>query len=200
MGEFYEPRVFGGVSLRKRDVSWQDLKPSGLALHDLEGAALDDFSPSLLLQALEATQGIISSVQAIQLQCLSLFVNHRPAPGEPYSRYAAAEIGAALTWSTQTAQKRLNLAHQLDTVLTRTRNAMSWGEMDLTKAQALAEIIAPLDDDKAREVEARVLPGAPDHTVRWLRDKARKAVAEVDPDGENQRRKEQTKRRRVEKQ
>jgi hypothetical protein len=131
---------------------------------------------------------------------MSLFVNHRSAPEEPYSRYAAAEVGAAMSWSTQTAQKRLNLAYQLDTVLTRTHTAMGWGDLDLTKAQALADMVAPLDDDKARQVEARVLPDVRDHTIRWLREKARKAIAELDPDGENERRKKQVKHRRVEKQ
>ena len=165
-------------------------------LDDVEVASAD---ADTALAAIGTLERVIAHAQAMQMAWMNRFLDHRLAPGSRYSKYAAAEVAAELTWSTQTADKRLSLAYQLGSTLQRTWGAMYLGEIDLTKARALADIIAPLDVDKARLVEDEVLPKAGERTVRWVRDKARKQVLKIDPDGAEARRKERAKERRVEK-
>src|SRR5882762_9435272 len=180
-------------------VSWREMDPCGVALQLLERVEVDDADADTALAAIGSLEKLIAHAQAMQLEWMNRFLDHRLAPGEPYSKYAAAEVAAELTWSTQSAQKRLGLAYDLTTTLRRTLGAMYFGEIDLTKARALADLVTPLDAAHARAVEEKVLPLAGERCLRWVRDKARRAVIEVDPAGAEARRKERVRTRRVEK-
>ena len=180
-------------------VSWRDMEPCGMGLQVLDDVDIASADADTALAAIGSLEQVIAHAQAMQMAWMNRFLDHRLAPGSRYSKYAAAEVAAELTWSTQTADKRLSLAYQLGSTLQRTWGAMYLGEIDLTKARALADIIAPLDVDKARLVEDELLPKAGERTVRWVRDKTRKQVLRIDPDGAEARRKERAKERRVEK-
>ena len=56
MEPFFEPRNVIQTDV-EREVNWQDLYPGGAALVDLEFAVVEEFSPALLLSAMEALRG-----------------------------------------------------------------------------------------------------------------------------------------------
>ncbi|MDQ1614574.1 MAG: hypothetical protein QOJ60_513, partial [Actinomycetota bacterium] len=93
---------------------------------------------------------------------------------------AAAELGAALTLSPRAAAGRVGLATELAR-LPGTRAALAAGRIDLSRARSAVEILAPLDDEGARLVEARVLARAADKTNPALRAALRRAALAVDP-------------------
>ncbi len=82
-------------------------------------------------------------------------------------------------------------------VLPDTLALLERGRIDLRRAEAIARATAVLPDDKARAVEAAVLAKAPDATLRQLRDRMRRAIARVDPDGEYRRHRQADTGRRV---
>jgi len=100
---------------------------------------------------------------------------------------AAAELGAALALSPLAARWRVELAKDL-TRLPVTRIALAAGRIDLAKARAVVEAVAPLTDEQAGMVEARVAGRAPDQTAAQLRACLRRAVISADPAGAEGRR------------
>jgi len=100
---------------------------------------------------------------------------------------AAAELGAALALSPLAARLRVELATDLAR-LPLTRIALAAGRIDLTKARAVVEAVAPLTDEQAVAVEARVAARAPDQTAAQLRACLRRAVISIDPAGAEARR------------
>ena len=130
-------------------VSWRDMEPCGMALQVLDDVDIAGADADTALAAIGALERVITHAQAMQVAWMNRFLDHRLAPGSRYSKYAAAEVAAELTWSTQAADKRLSLAYQLGSTLQRTWGAMYLGEIDLTKARALADIIAPLEIGRA---------------------------------------------------
>jgi len=100
---------------------------------------------------------------------------------------AAAELGAALCLSPLAARWRVELAKDLAR-LPATRIALAAGRIDLGKARAVVEAVAPLTDEQAVAVEARVAARAPDQTAGQLRACLRRAVISIDPAGAEARR------------
>jgi hypothetical protein len=98
----------------------------------------------------------------------------------PASRIAAHELGAALDLSPRSAGNLVHFALDLAR-LPATRNALAGGVIDLAKARMVVDTLRVLDDDAAREVEARVLPAAAGRTWAQLHDPLRRAVLRVDP-------------------
>ncbi|WP_279581448.1 DUF222 domain-containing protein [Fodinicola feengrottensis] len=152
------------------------------------------------LAAIETLDKVISYAQAMQMRFMDRFTNARPAVGAPFSKYAAGEIAAMLTWSVSAAQKRLNLAYQLVHELPGTMAGMSHGALDLRKAFTFADQVGHLSPEDARRVEEKVLPGADSKTPRSIRDRARREVIKIDPAAAEARRKKLVSERRVEKQ
>lgn len=101
---------------------------------------------------------------------------------------AAAEIGAALTWTTCAALKRVDLAQSLLNDLPATFAALQAGQIDLLKARIISEATQNLDRWQARMVETRVLPRATTQTTGELGAALRRALIKVDPDGAEKRR------------
>ncbi len=152
------------------------------------------------LAAIETLDKVISYTQAMQMRFMDRFTNARPAVGAPFSKYAAGEIAASLTWSLSAAQKRLNLAYQLVHELPGTMAGMSHGHLDLRKAFTFADQVSHLCPEDAQKVEEKVLPGADSKTPRSIRDRARREVIKIDPAAAEARRKKLVSERRVEKQ
>ena len=69
--------------------------------------------------------------------------------------------------------------------------------IDLLKARAIDDATTVLSDEKAGEVEARVLPRAPEQTLAQLKAALARAVIAVDPDGAVERHRAARKDRRV---
>ena len=100
---------------------------------------------------------------------------------------AAAELGAALCLSPLAARWRVELAKDL-VRLPVTRIALAAGRIDLAKARAVVEAVAPLTDELAAAVESRVAARAPDQSAAQLRGCLRRAVISTDPAGAEARR------------
>src|SRR3954454_13248124 len=105
----------------------------------------------------------------------------------------AAEIGAALRLGSGAALKLVDISVALHDRLPATLRAVCAGDVSWYKATILAELTAPLTGEQARVVEDTVLAKAAGRTPAQHRDAVRRAVARVDPDGADARRKQQRK-------
>ncbi len=135
------------------------MPPSGVPLQMLE--ELDRYGRAdadTALAAVEALDKVISYTQAMQMRFMDRFTNARPAVGAAFSKYAAGEIAAMLTWSLSAAQKQLNLAYQLVHELPGTMAGMSHGHLNLRKAFTFADQVGHLSPQDARKVEEKVHP------------------------------------------
>jgi hypothetical protein len=106
------------------------------------------------------------------------------------TRDAAAQLEMALVLSHIGAQALADLAVTLTWRLRDTGAMLAAGWFGLDKARLIAEYTSVLTEDKARQVEARVLPVAAGLTNAQLRQKLTRLVIAVDPAGAEQRRKE----------
>jgi Domain of unknown function (DUF222) len=80
-----------------------------------------------------------------------------------------------------------------------TLRALERGDVDLRRAQKLAEVTGPLPVAVARAVEDAVLPAAAGQNISELGRAARKQVMLLDPEGAAERLNERRKERKVEK-
>src|SRR5450755_4797898 len=110
---------------------------------------------------------------------------------------ATAQVSLALAMTRIGASWWTHLATTLTWRLASTGAALAGGHIDLSRARVIAEATGVLDDDAARAVEAKVLPGAGDRTTSQLRAMLRHAVIAADPEGAEQRRKEAERKARV---
>ncbi|HUC55820.1 MAG TPA: DUF222 domain-containing protein [Streptosporangiaceae bacterium] len=110
---------------------------------------------------------------------------------------AYGQVSLALTLSQSGAQWWTDLAVGLRWRLKATGAALREGVIDLARAKAIVEATEPLDDDKAKVVEGKVLPKAGEQTTGQLRAALRRAVIAADPEGAEKRREEAEKRARV---
>ncbi len=102
---------------------------------------------------------------------------------------AGSTVGLELVMSHPAAMDWTHLGVTLRWRLSATWAALNAGRIDLSRARLIAEATAPLDDDTARAVEARILPSAGDQTTGQLRAALRRAIIAADPEGAEQRRK-----------
>jgi Domain of unknown function (DUF222) len=152
------------------------------------------------LQLLAACEQQIAFLHGVESRALARFARLRPGEwGELVSKYVADEIGVAARWTTRYANSRLELAYALTQRLPGTLRALERGDVDLRRAQKLAEVTGPLPVAVARAVEGAVLPAAGGQNISELGRAARKQVALLDPEGAAERHKERRKERKVEK-
>ena len=113
------------------------------------------------------------------------------ADGRPaeVTRDAAGQLEMALLLSHTSAQSLAHLAVTLTWRLADTGAALASGRVDLTRARLIADYTSVLSEDKARLVEAKVLPAAPQMTYAQLRQRLTVLVIAVDPKGAEERRK-----------
>ena len=105
----------------------------------------------------------------------------------------AGEIGPALKLGSGAATKLVDISVALRDRLPATLRAVCDGHLSWYMATILAEGVAALTDEQARAVEDTVLAKALTRTPAQHRDAVRRAVAQVDPDGADRRRKQQQK-------
>jgi hypothetical protein len=110
---------------------------------------------------------------------------------------ACAQVSLALTMSQASASWWSDLAMTLTWRLPATGAALRAGQIDLGRAQLIADATAALDEETARAVEAKLLGTAGDKTTAQLRAALRRAVIAADPKGAEGRREEAEQRARV---
>jgi len=102
---------------------------------------------------------------------------------------AAREIEAALHLGPRQTGDLISSSLDLTSRLGETWEQLNAGEVSWANADSLAHATAGLDDEKARAVEAAVLPRAGERTSSQHRDAVRRAVDRIDPEGADERRK-----------
>ncbi len=110
---------------------------------------------------------------------------------------ACGQVSLALTMSQASASWWADLAVTLRWRLPGTGDALRAGDVDLSRARAIAEATSVLDEETARAVESRVLPRAGTQTLGQLRSALRRAVIAADPHGAERRREAAEQRARV---
>jgi hypothetical protein len=145
----------------------------------------------LLLAAVEAGRAA-ASAHAAQLEALGEYARRYEN-----DEFAHLEVAPLLHISDRAAQTRLGVAKALTTCLTEMLKVLKLGDIDDFKAQMIAEAVIDLQDAKAQQVEARVLPNAPTQTHSQLYRALQKAVLAVDPEAAEQRRQQRKSDRRV---
>ena len=162
-----------------------------------DGAAESAADPAgELLAAIGNAERVVASMQAAQLCAVAEL--DALWSGTELADFVADEVALALRISPGAARERLHLARTPSGRLPDTLAALRRGDIDLYKARAIAEACARLDDEAARAVQARMLPGAASQTGAQLKAALRRAVAAIDPHGAERRHAAAAKGRRVE--
>jgi hypothetical protein len=167
---------------------------------DLADYALPDMAAAYRRISSWAQAGELASVAQIAARAaardpkVGTGADGRPAR---ISREACAEVSLALTLTGAGAEWWTDLAVTLSWQLQATGAALRDGVIDLARARLIADATCLLDDETARAVEARILPGAADRTTGALRAALRRAVIAADPAGAERRRAEAERRARV---
>jgi Domain of unknown function (DUF222) len=150
-----------------------------------------------VIAALQHWERVISYAQAQQLKAIMELAELRRRPDGEDEEYLADEIALALTISRVAASQRLGLAWELVRRLPATLGALERGEIDQVRARAISDAVAPLSDERAAAVEARVLGKATDQNAPQLRRSLKRAVIAVDPDGAQARHEQRREDRRI---
>jgi Domain of unknown function (DUF222) len=177
---------------------WSDRLPGpelGTALAGVDVAGVDDGE---LVDVLSAWRRQASWAQAGELAAVAELGRRRGSGSSREAEFASAEVGLALAISPRSADAHMDLAHTLAERLPLTRAALMEGRIDLVKARIIAHGTHTVDDDTARAVEDRVLPGAEGVTPGRLRARVERAVIALDPSGAERRRKACEADRRIE--
>ncbi|WP_350277218.1 DUF222 domain-containing protein [Kribbella sp. HUAS MG21] len=178
--------------LRSKAPAWVFLPPGAELAAALEELRPQTESPVALIEAIKAATRLEAWAASIRTAAQASFVRQRkaqlaevPRPaqvdtsGRPIDpeRSWAAEIGAALHLSPQTAARHIDTALHLTGTLAATHTALRCGALTFSKALAISEATRTLPPDTARAVEAHVLRRAPGQTHKNLAASLRRQVA-----------------------
>jgi hypothetical protein len=146
-----------------------------------------------LVAEMEDTARQLAMLQAVQLRQLAEYAaltgNHE---------YTSDELAMVLCMTMNTACKRLDLALDLTQRLPATLAAMDTGDLDLPRAQAIADATRRITPELARAIEDELLPEAIGLNPAQVRRAAAKAVQRADPAGAEKRHQDRRLDRRVE--
>ncbi|TDO52961.1 uncharacterized protein DUF222 [Kribbella sp. VKM Ac-2571] len=178
--------------LRLKAPAWVFLPPGAELAAALESVRPQCESPIALIELMKAASRMVSWLESIKADAMASFVRQRkaqateiPRPthidssGRPIDpeRSWAAEIGAALHLSTNTAARHIDTALHLTGTLTATHTALRCGALTWSKALSISEATRHLPDATAQAVESHVLRRAASQTHTNLRKSLRRQVA-----------------------
>ncbi|WP_242676663.1 HNH endonuclease signature motif containing protein [Rhodococcus sp. ABRD24] len=102
--------------------------------------------------------------------------------------FAHVEVAGILGLTEWAAQRMIGLGYELRVRLHRVREEFKSGRIDLAKAHAFNEVLANVADELLDAVEERLLEGADRVSTTKLKARARRLIANLDPDGVAERR------------
>ncbi len=105
-----------------------------------------------------------------------------------HGEFAHVEVAGILGLTEAAAQRMIGLGCDLRWRLHQVRVAFAAGRIDLAKAHALSEALANVSDDILVEIERQLLDGADRTSTTRLKDRARRLIARLDPEGALERR------------
>jgi hypothetical protein len=173
------PAMAGWLGLAAAEAT--DLDEYGLTGVAVAGQRLASWAQAAELTAVAQ----VASRTAAADKNIGVRENGRPAR---VGRDATGQVSLALSMSEYTAAMWADLAVTLSWRLQATGEALSAGRIDLYRARLIAEATSVLAEATAREVEAKVLPGAGQETPAQLRERLRRAVIAADPAAAERRR------------
>jgi hypothetical protein len=151
------------------------------------------FSDIDVVEGIAAAQAAIAMLQAAQVRMIGRLNQLRGG-----DRSVADEIAPELGMSRHTAQRRVGLSDDLLTRLPRTLAAMDRGDLDLYKAEKIADVTAALPDEKCRGVDAAIAGKVAGKDPAQIRRAARDLVHRIDGGGANERATKRREDRRIE--
>jgi hypothetical protein len=171
-----------------------DYLPPGQVLAGLAGdvwsAGLLRLSDDELIGLVRAARRLTSWATAMELEADGDLWRRRLAEERAgdtgAAEHAPDELAAALTLTARAADHQLGLAVALSR-LPLTSAALAAGDIDLPRAQVIADELTGLDDTDAAAVEAAIAGAAPGQTTGQLRNSTRRSVQAVDPDAARKR-------------
>ena len=149
-------------------------------------------SPIALIELMKAAGRMVAWAESIKAAATASFYRQRKAQATELPRPSeidstgrpidpewswAAEVGAALHVSKETAARHIDTALHLTGPLTATHTALRCGALTWPKALVISEATRTLPDTAAQAVEAHVLRRAAGQTHKNLRDSLRRQVA-----------------------
>ncbi|MGO4204009.1 DUF222 domain-containing protein [Rhodococcus sp. TAF43] len=105
-----------------------------------------------------------------------------------HGEFAHVEVAGLLGLTEVSARRMIGLGCDLRWRLHQVRAQFQAGRIDLAKAHALSEALANVSDDKLEKIERCLLDGAAQSTTTRLKERARRLIARLDPDGARERR------------
>ncbi len=178
--------------LRRCAPSWVFLPPGGELASALELVRPQAETPTALIELMKAAARMVSWAESIKAVAMASFFGQRktqyaetPRPsqidssGRPVDpeRSWAAEVGAALHLSADTATRHIETSLHLTGPLSATLTALRSGALSWSKALSISESTRSLSDESAQAVEAHVLRRAASQTHANLRRSLRQQVA-----------------------
>src|SRR2546425_3140416 len=139
---------------------------SGTTLVDLHGPVdntplpIEEMSVDQALDVVRDTDTEIAKQYARQVRALARIAELRRDPKTGKAEFAGEEVAMEMRWSRFAASRKVDVATDLVQRLPDTVAALGAGDIDLAKATAVLDITAPLELEKARQVEQVVLPRA----------------------------------------
>lgn len=137
-------------------------------------ASLDAAARVSALIAFERARAWLDAQQETLLALISTTDRSR-------DRWCVEEVGAALRLPSGLARSRLESAEQLCHRLPQVLDALAQGTISAGHAAAVADISFELPDSALPEFEERVLDRAGEHSVRQIRQVAKRAALALDP-------------------
>ncbi|HEX2362239.1 MAG TPA: DUF222 domain-containing protein [Jiangellaceae bacterium] len=160
----------------------RETAPSGLR-------SLSQFS---LVEVAAAADRLASWAAAVQADALAALADRQTVPTLPagvrassisQESMAGRLVAARVCWSPLTGESRVREARRLRSELSATFAALRAGQICPRRARVIVDGTAALSPERARRVEAQVLPKAPRLTAAKLRQAVEKLVAADDRDG-----------------
>src|SRR5947208_2414142 len=160
---------------------------------------VEEMSVDQALNVVRDTDTEIAKLHARQMRALARIAELRrdPATGKA-GEFVGAEVAMEMRWSRHAGDRKVDVATDLVQRLPDTMTALGAGDIDLAKAAAMRDLTAPLAPENARQVEQVLLTRASSQTLRQLKDRTRKAVQAIDPEGQQERHEQRVTQRRAE--
>lgn len=151
-------------------------------MSNMQLARLRGLSGDELLDALAESERQLAAVQAEQLQILAL-LEQRPSsltlPGSDDKHWVREQVACVLNCSPEFAGHRLAQAARLDRLAA--IGLLADARASFAQLRLLADQLAPLDEESALAVAARVLPNAGEQSYAAFRAAVRRAVLTLAP-------------------
>ncbi len=152
------------------------------------------------LEVVRAWETVKCRAEAGQLEAMRQVSVEEPAFIDPFGQLVdpvPAEIACALSWTSWTASRRVDLAHDLHDNLPCVLVGLRSGRIDLAKATEIATGTCELPPDTRVTLADRAVDYATTHTRGQLRAWLARQITRLHPEAAEKRRKKAKKQRRV---